>query len=48
MATIQDFEALGLKTTKVMEAVRVEESDKLFKLQVDIEEKEVAPGTIIK
>ena len=46
MANIKDFETLGLKIAKVISAEKVEGSDKLLKLQINLggEERQILAG----
>lgn len=46
MATIEDFKNLGLKVAKIIEAYKVENSEKLLKLIVDlgVEKRQIVAG----
>jgi len=46
MATIEDFKNLGLKVAKIIEAQKIENSDKLLKLIVDLgtEKRQIIAG----
>ncbi|OGN03256.1 MAG: methionine--tRNA ligase subunit beta [Candidatus Yanofskybacteria bacterium RIFCSPHIGHO2_01_FULL_42_12] len=46
MITIDDFKKIELKTAKILEAERVERSDKLIKLKVDLgqEQRQIIAG----
>jgi len=46
MATIEEFESLGLKVAKIIEAERVENSDKLIRLKINLggEERQIIAG----
>ena len=46
MATIEEFESLGLKVAKIIEAERIENSDKLIRLKIDVggEERQIIAG----
>ena len=46
MATIEEFESLGLKVAKIIEVERVENSDKLVRLKINLggEERQIIAG----